>query len=253
MRIPQDCFCPRSTAGSSLLTGRPLLVERERTLSCDHYRSVEGPTRDSDQSILVDLKERIYRPDQKTLAELEKVNRRLISQGLSSIDFVAVTKEVEAIANDSSLTDKEKRAKINEVRKRLGLKKGEMKGLFTKRLEKIYGAMIAELKAAGRVNEPLLQRLEQNRKLYSSMYKPGGCIKKVFKGMGGFFKNTFQAIGKTVLGVFNPRSWFRVAFWRDVVAPAALHFVPALGPVVATVYKWYHRIGFFLSLGRNFS
>lgn len=102
----------------------------------------------------------------------------------------SVTKKIEEIAGNPNLTDKQKRAQINELRKQLGISKGDMKKLYMKPLEKK-----AELEGD-----------ETKRKLYASMYKPGGCVKKVFKGIG----KGLATVGKVALGVaaavFNPMS-----------------------------------------------
>ncbi len=271
--------------GYSLIDGQPIQVTRGLSPT-DVYLNVPLNFRDRlaglsplnpDEafaetlfdSTMKRLNGRLLSFDPETLQELDKVNQRLAKEGRPPVDIVAVTKEIEAITNDPHLSDKEKRGKINEVRKRLGLEKGEMKTLFTKRLEKIYGELKADLErtlqslqsdvqraektygkdspqalaAAARldvvmrVNQPLLQKLDQNQKLYNSMYKPGGCIKKVFKGIG----NVFTGIVKTAfssLKILNPKNWLNPAFWRDVVAPLALHFIPGLGPVLAAAYRY---------------
>lgn len=109
-------------------------------------------------------------------------------------------------------------------------------------MAKIYAEEVRRLEAVRGVDDPLVQKLRQNQKLYKSMYKPGGCIKKLFKGIGGFFKNTFQAIGKMVTGIIDPRNWIRPSFWRDIVAPVLMNFVPGIGPVLSAAYRWGQAI-----------
>lgn len=271
--------------GYSLIDGQPIQVVR-RLFPSDVYLKAPLNFRDRlsglsplspDEafaetlfdSTMMRLNSRLLSFDPETLQDLDKVNQRLAQEGRPPVDIVAVTKEIEAITNDPHLSDKEKRAKINDVRKRLGLEKGEMKKLFTKRLEKIYGelkndlertlqslqsdvqraekahgkdspqalAAAARLDVVARVNQPLLQKLDQNQKLYNSMYKPGGCIKKVFKGIGNVFKGVLKTPFNG-LGILNPKNWLRPTFWRDIVAPLALHFIPGLGPLVATAYRY---------------
>lgn len=216
------------------------------------------------------LKAKIYYLDAEAKSELEKVNARLARSGQAPVDFMAVTREIETIANDPNRTDKEKRRDMNEIRKRLGLKKGEMKALFTKRLEKIYAetkgmleqnidvfrsekdraekrygkdspqalAAAQRLEEVVRVNQPLLQKLDQNQKLYHSMYKPGGCIKKMFKGIGNVFKGVLKTALGVVTTIFNPKNWIRPSFWKNFLLPVAMTFIPGLGPLAATAMKW---------------
>lgn len=273
--------------GRSLITGEPFLLQNSSEIPSDTYvagsvglnMAISGmPLVDPDlaaaqqiaEGTKARLQEQIYNFDAKTLAELDKVNQKRAQQGKPPVDIKAVTKEIEDITNNSNLSDKEKRKQINDIRKRLGLSKGEMKKLFTKRLEKIYAGMKKELEqtlnglkaqvvqaektygkgspqavaaarrleAVAKVNEPLLQKLEQNRKLYSSMYKPGGCIKKIFKGIGGVFKGIATSVWNTVKTVINPRNWIRPSFWKNIVAPLAMNFIPGIGPIVSTAYRW---------------
>lgn len=124
----------------------------------------------------------------------------------------SVTKKIEEIAGNPNLTDKQKRAQINELRKQLGISKGDMKKLYMKPLERK-----AELEGD-----------EAKKKLYASMYKPGGCVKKVFKGIG----KGLATVGKVALGVasaiFNPMSLIPQVISR-------IGQIPMVGKVVNTV------------------
>jgi hypothetical protein len=257
--------------GCSLITGGPFVVENSSKIPTDTYLAGGiGLNMSIAGELQAKLAERIYTFDAETLRELDKVNQKLAQQGKPPVDIRAVTKEIEDIANNPNLSDKEKRKQINDIRKRLGLSKGEMKKLFTKRLEKIYDGMKKELQqtvdglkaqvvqaertygkgspqavAAGRrleavakVVEPMMQKLEQNRKLYNSMYKAGGCVKKMFKGIGGVFKGIATSVWNTVKTVINPKNWIRPSFWKNIVAPLAMNFIPGIGPIVSTAYRW---------------
>ncbi len=165
------------------------------------------------RAILDRLAGRIETPEPEIESALQKANDRLVRKGLPPVDFVEVTREIESIARDPNRTDKEKRAAMNDVRKRLGLSKGEMKKIFTGRLANLYAEAVKDLRSVEGSNANLIQlrqQLEATQGLYKSMYKPGGCIKKVFSGVGKFFKK---------------------------VAPWAAALLPVLGPVAATVMK----------------
>ncbi len=229
-------FPSRVVLGRSLINGQTLVVENPQVLARDSYRTIVATP--------YQPMNRVYSFEPETLQALAKANQRLARDGKAPVAITRVTQEIEDIAHDSSLTDKNKRRMINDIRKRLGLKKGEMKTLFTKRLEKIYGEMIQVARIQG-VTGPKLEELEKTKSLYKSMYKPGGCIKKLFKGIGSFFKGVGQFVAGVALTalsfarqVFDPRNWFKLSFWRDIVGPMALNFVPAIGPVAATLYRW---------------
>jgi len=109
--------------------------------------------------------------------------------------YAAVTKQIEEIAGNPALTDKQKRATINDLRKQLGLSKGDMKKLYMKPLEQ---------KAAEEGDEA-------KRSLYASMYKPGGCVKKVFKGIGKGLLTATKAVAGVAMAVANPLSLIPMA------------------------------------------
>jgi hypothetical protein len=102
----------------------------------------------------------------------------------------AVTQKIEQIAGDSTLTDKQKRGAINDLRKQLGLSKGDMKKFYTKPLER----------------QADLEGNEEKRKLYASMYKAGGCVKKVFKGIGKGLGTVAKVAATAAMAVVNPAS-----------------------------------------------
>jgi hypothetical protein len=128
--------------------------------------------------------------------------------------YAAVTQKIEQIADDPALTDKQKRAAINDLRKQLGLSKGDMKKFYTKPLEQAYAQKIEQLKAAG-IDTPekqqLLEQLESKKKLYNSMYKAGGCVKKVFKGIGKGLATVATVAAGVATAIVNPASLIPMA------------------------------------------
>lgn len=189
--------------GNSLITNQPLTVEDKTAQPLDRYVPARASVGADHESL----------------------------KAVGSPSHTAVTKKIEEIANNSSLTDKEKRAQINELRKQLGLSKGDMKKFFTKPLERSYAQKIDQLKATG-IDSPekqrLLEQLESKKKLYGSMYKAGGCVKKVFKGIG----KGLAMVGKVALGVVtaiaNPASLIPMA-------ASLIGKIPGVGKVVNTV------------------
>ncbi len=223
---------------------------------------------------------------QDELVCLDEVQKKRGEQGLPSLDVVSVTDEIESIADNTTLSDQEKRRSINDVRKKYQLSKGEMKKLFTKRLERIskdmtemltrhdseirdeqsravaqYGAgspqaiwATQRADALQRVTQPMKESLEQKGKLYNSMYKPGGCVKKAFKGVGGFFKSVGKGLGQFGLGLLKTavapfKQLLDPRFWKGMLLPLALGFIPGVGPLVATaVQTWQKGVGFLQGL-----
>ncbi len=162
-----------------------------------------------------------------------------------TIDRLQVMRDIEAIADNPNLTDKDKRRMINDLRKQLGLSKGEMKRYFTKPLERKYARRIDEIKRSGPITpekKAEIDQLEQKRKLYAGMYKPGGCIKKMFKGIGGFFKGVGKALLGTVTGILNPANWIRPSFWKNIALPLALSFIPGIGIAASALYGATTRV-----------
>jgi hypothetical protein len=117
----------------------------------------------------------------------------LKSQG--TVPHAAVMKQIEQIADNPSLTDKEKRAAINDLRKQLGLSKGDMKKFYTKPLER----------------KAELEGNEEKEKLYASMYKAGGCVKKVFKGIGKGLATVGKVAAGVATAIVNPASLIPMA------------------------------------------
>src|SRR4030095_16858091 len=108
----------------------------------ERFESLLGGERFLDESfqqaVQPDLKRKIYTIESSTQKRLDDVNAKRMKDGKEPIDFMKTTREIEQVMDDSTLTDKQKKDKIEQIRKRLGLSKKDMKALFTKRLGKIY-------------------------------------------------------------------------------------------------------------------
>ncbi|MFO1463816.1 MAG: hypothetical protein U1F66_08550 [bacterium] len=184
--------------------------------------------------------------DADTAARLASLNQKRRRQGLQPLDLPKITQALEAIQEDGGLSPKQKKAKIETLRKQLGLGKGEMKKLFTQRLAKAYQdaqrglerfqqaktaqlkselkqaeshygkgsaqakAVQSKLQALQSKLQPERQRLAERAGLYRSLY-PGFLAK-----LGGFFKK----IGGGLLKVVG-------------VAAAALRLLPGVGPLAS--------------------
>lgn len=160
----------------------------------------------------------------------------------------AVSQKIQQIADNPSLTDKEKRAAINDLRKQLGLSKGDMKKFYTKPLEQAYAQKIEALKASG-IDTPekqkLLEDLESKKKLYNSMYKAGGCVKKVFKGIGKGLGIAAQVAGTVAMGIANPAS----------LIPAAVSLaskIPGVNKVTNAVQSGLNKVTGWTETGMGY-
>lgn len=142
----------------------------------------------------------------------------------------AVTQKIEQIADHPVLTDKQKRAAINDLRKQLGLSKGDMKKAYTKPLAKK-----AELEGD-----------EEKKKLYNSMYKTGGCVKKVFKGIGKGLGTVAKVATTAAMAVVNPAS----------LIPAAVSLVskiPGVSKVANAVQSGVTKVSGWVDTGMGYA
>jgi chromosome segregation ATPase len=204
--------------------------------------------RDGAQRLRQELNREIDTPSPEDRTNLDKVNEKLRNQGKSPIDFAATTRQIEGIMSESGTSPKEKKEKIEALRKQLGLSKGEMKRLFTKRLSRIYkqkaeqlrqyrDAQIAQLQAqitqaekiygpnSPQVTElkrretalrqtldPMIQSLSERGKFYGSLYP------SFWSKIGGFFKKLGAGILKGI-GFLKP----------------LLNFIPGWGQIARVV------------------
>jgi len=211
------------------------------------------------QTVQADLEQKILTPEPEIQTRLNEINALRAGEGKAQIDFAKTTREIESIMNDITLSDKEKREKIGQMRKQLGLSKKDMKKLFTKRLEKIYQQAADQIKtrlqslkesvkeaektygknspeahaardrlqAAQNQLEPRLQRYQHQASLYKSLF-PGFWSK-----IGGFFKKIGSGLLKIV------RVFTKI---MNLVTPF-LRFVPGIGQMIA--FGWGVLQGFY--------
>ncbi|HEX5037474.1 MAG TPA: hypothetical protein VFX30_09985 [bacterium] len=168
----------------------------------------------------------------------------------------AVARKIEQIADDPALTDKQKRAAINDLRKQLGLSKGDMKKVYTKPLEQAYAQKIEALKASG-IDTPekqqLLEQLESKKKLYNSMYKAGGCVKKVFKGIGKGLGVAAKVAGTVAMGIANPASLIPAAASLVSKIPGVSKVTDAVQNGINKVEGWTQTGMGYVQKGIQFS
>lgn len=173
-----------------------------------------------------------------------------------SASHAAVMKKIEEIAGNPSISDKEKRAAINDLRKQLGLSKGDMKKIYTKPLQQAYAQRIEALKASG-IETPekatLLEDLESKKNLYGSMYKTGGCVKKVFKGIGKGLSIAAQVAGTVAMGMTNPASLIPAAVSLASKIPGVSKTVDAVQGAVGKVNGWIDQGVGYWQKGVQFS
>jgi hypothetical protein len=213
------------------------------------------------------LKSELANPDAKTLEKLSKVNQKRSAKGMAPLSLPLVTEKLEAIYKDSALSDKQKKQKIEQLRKQLGLSKGEMKALFTKRIEAAYknaekrlaafeqakseqlkselqqaeathGKDSAQAKAVqGKLDslksslEPERQQLKAHAKFFGSLYP------SFFSKLGSAFKKIGQVLSKGL-----------------AVLAKVVRFIPAFGPVVSGALRSVQSLiqGKFGQLGKSF-
>jgi len=208
--------------------------------------------------------------DSKTLKKLMQVNQKRSLKGLPPIDLQKTTQDLEDIQNNASLSPNEKKKQIETLRKELGLSKGEMKSLFTKRLgslykeaekslarfekakqdqlksqqnqaESLYGKnspqardIQSTLDSLQQRIDPEKQRLGESSQFYRSLY-PG-----FFAKLGGFFKKIGGGFLRFLDGIAS-----------------VLRFIPGIGPLASRVlnsvkYLFQGRIGkVFTNLGKG--
>ncbi|HSA59889.1 MAG TPA: hypothetical protein VLJ37_09430 [bacterium] len=149
----------------------------------------------------------------------------------------AVVKQIEEIADNPALSDKQKRATINDLRKQLGISKGDMKKLYMKPLEQ---------KAAQEGDEA-------KRKLYASMYKPGGCVKKVFKGIGKGLAVGAKVAAGVASAMVNPANLIPMGVSLISKIPGVSKATRAVEGAVDQVTGWADKGMGYVQRGVQFS
>ncbi|MBF0491350.1 MAG: hypothetical protein HQM15_01030 [Deltaproteobacteria bacterium] len=110
-----------------------------------------------------ELQQQIYTPNVEEQKKLNDINADRAKDGKPPINFQQVTREIENIMNDPNLDEGKKKDLVGKIKDRLGLGKGDMKFLFTKRLAKLHE------QAADKLNTRL-ESLEKNAKEMERLY-----------------------------------------------------------------------------------
>lgn len=273
-----------------------LCLGQMQDASAAHFQSIQSsqyvqdPTtalRNETSNVVNQVKQgvelEINNPDMKTLARLDKVNAKRAKEGKAPIDLKKTTDEIRKIEEDPSLSKKEKKKKIDAIRKRLGLSKGDMKALFTKRLGKIYKKAEKRLKTYRETKTKMLKtQLKQAEKLYgknspeaqaiknqiemvNSMVKPqeqefkqkgdfyNSLYPSFWSKFGGFFKKIGKGIAKGMQAIT------KVGQVLMKYAAPFLSKIPGVGQFVPLIQRglnaaselWHGRIkGFFKEIGK---
>ena len=195
-----------------------------------------------------ELQQKINTPEPEIQNRLNSLNIERTQHGRPPLNFSSINQDVEKIMNDPSLDDKKKKEAVEDLRKRLGLSKKDMKKLFTKRLarlhseaaqkiqarlkeferkaldaEKIYGKDSPQAIAAHHrlenARNNLKSELEKQQHISSlcKSFYPSfwGKIGGFFKKVGHVFKNIAQVISK-VMNFISP----------------VLNFIPGIGQAI---------------------
>ena len=239
-----------------------LLSGQKAPLDSQHFLRDDDPT--FQKAVEGDSKAKLYTLEPELRKTLDKHNADRATKGLPPVDFEKTQKRIEDIMNDPSLSDQQKKDKIEAIRKETGLSKNNMKKLFTKRMAKIFGeaakqmetrlnrlkdlATEAErlygknstqaaqarerLEAAESALKPALKDYRQKSTVLNSLF-PG-----FWSRLGGFFKS----LGKGLLKV--GRVFTKV---MNFVSPF-LRFIPGIGQMIS--FGWSALKG-LVSLARG--
>ena len=182
----------------------------------------------------------------KVLEKISELNQKRTGKGLEPISMPKVTRQLEAIYRDSSLSEKQKKEKIEQLRKQLGLSKGDMKKLFTKRIEAAYKSAEKRLADFERAkSEQLNSELKQAEANYGKDSAQAKSVsdklatfkssldleKQNLKAQAKFFGSIYPSFFSKLGAAFKK---FGQIFSKVLgILAQALRFIPALGPVVS--------------------
>src|SRR4030095_7837398 len=168
------------------------------------------------QWVKSDLQRQIDTIEPATQKRLDSVNAKRAKKGKAPVDFMKTTQEIEGIMNDPGLTDTQKKDKIDEIRKRLGLGKGDMKALFTKRLGRIYGEAARQIQ--NRLNL-LKEAVKQAEKIYSKGSAQAERVRETLAAAQSSLQPTLDDL-KHRSGLYNslyPSFWSRLGgFFKSI-------------------------------------
>lgn len=159
----------------------------------------------------------MQRPDPKTTAQLSKLNSKLRAQGKSPLDWATSVRQIEDIRTGSG-SEKEKKSRIEQLRKQMGLSKGEMKKIFTQALAAIHQKAAnrlqaiqkqkqaqfgQELRTAEQVfgkNSPQVQAMQETHHAVMRQFE---SAKQTHQQQAGFYKKLYPSFWSKLGGVFK--------------------------------------------------
>lgn len=213
-------------------------------------RSIAGETKTQIDLNRKTLAWELTHPNPEALEKLGEVNRKRSVQGLASIDGLKLTKQLEAIYKDSSLSEKQKKEKIELLRKQLGLSKGEMKALFTKRIEAAYKNAEKRLAAFEQAKS---NQLQSELGQAEAGYGKDSAQAKAVRAKLDSLKTSLQAERESLkthakfFGSLYPSFWSKLgSAFKKIgqglakamgVLATVVRFIPALGPVVSSAIR----------------
>jgi small-conductance mechanosensitive channel len=211
---------------------------------------VESETRDFVAKTNSEIQQALAHPDPKVMDQLFKVNQKLSSQGKTPIDLQNMTRDIETIYNNKSLSDKEKKQQIEQLRKQLGLSKKEMKGLFTKRIAKVYenaakslqqyeqakqAQFSQELKQAEDTygkNSPQAQAVRQKMQVLQNTIEPQ---RQEYAQHANFYKSLYPSFWSKVGGILR-KIGGSIMKGLSFIKPF-VSMIPVFGPIASRVIK----------------
>jgi small-conductance mechanosensitive channel len=213
-------------------------------------RSIAGEAKNQIDLNRKSLTQELSHPEPKVLEKLSEVNQKRSAKGLAPIDLPKVTKQLEAIYKDSHLSEKQKKEKIEQLRKQLGLSKGEMKALFTKRIEAAYKNAEKRLAAFEQAKS---NQLKSELQRAEASYGKDSAQAKAVRDKLDSLKSSLQSERESLkahakfFGSLYPSFWSKLgSAFKKIgqglakalsVLATAVRFIPALGPVVSSALR----------------
>jgi len=200
------------------------------------------------QSTDAQTKLALQNPDPKVQDKLSQVNQKRSKKGKAPIDLKATTQAIQKIFIQKNLDEKTKKNKIEEIRKRLGLSKGNMKTLFTKRLGKIYKTAAQNLDRFRRKKEEILnsqikeaeakygKNSDQARALLAQRSYLRGMIeprRQEMEERSGFFNSLYPSFWSKFTGFFKKIGKGLTKIWKGV--EGLLSKIPVVSQVISVV------------------
>lgn len=196
------------------------------------------------------LAQELTHPEPKVLEKLGEANQKRLAKGLAPIDLQKLTRQIEAIYQDSSLSDQQKKEKIEQLRKQLGLSKGEMKSLFTKPIESAYRKAEKRLAAFEQAKASQLQaELRQAESAYGKDSPQAKAVRDKLDSLNSSLQAEREGLKAhaNFFGSLYPGFWSRLgSAFKKIgqglakalsVLAMVVRFIPALGPLVSSAIR----------------